>query len=138
MDVLRGPKIIVIPSLFASLLFLWKVFFRERNISIFQFAVAINNVKLFLHQLFHLTFFFFFLGLHQYHMEVPRLGTDPTATAVILAMSAIYTTAHCSAGPLTHWAKPGIEVSSSGILVRFVSTEPRWQILLGHFPQHFK
>ena len=30
---------------------------------------------------------------------------------------------------LTHWAKPGIESASSRILVRFVTAEPRWELL---------
>ena len=35
--------------------------------------------------------------------------------------SAIYTTAHCDARSLTHWVKPGMELTSSWILVRFVT-----------------
>ena len=35
-----------------------------------------------------------------------------------------YTTAHGNAGSLTHGAKPGIEPTSSWILVGFVSPEP--------------
>ena len=37
------------------------------------------------------------------------------------AASATYTTAHSSAGSLTHWVRPGIKPVSSWILVRFVS-----------------
>ena len=43
-------------------------------------------------------------------------------------MSLTYTTAHCNTGSLTHWARPGIEPSSSWIQVRFISAEP-WQEL---------
>ena len=53
-----------------------------------------------------------FLGLHQRHMEVPRLGVESelqlpastTATAMWepRAPSATYTPAHSNAGPLTH------------------------------------
>jgi len=39
----------------------------------------------------------------------------------IQATSATYTTAHGTEGSLTHWAVPGIEPTSSWILVRFVN-----------------
>ena len=38
-------------------------------------------------------------------------------------MSVTYNTAHGNARSLTHWAKPGMEPESSGILVRFFTTE---------------
>ena len=44
-------------------------------------------------------------------------------------MSATYTTAHSNTGSLAHWARPGIEPASSWIVIRFVSTEPRWERL---------
>ena len=56
-------------------------------------------------------FFFCFLGLHPWHMEVPRLGVESeqqllayaTATATQgPSRSATYTTAHGNAGSLTH------------------------------------
>ena len=42
----------------------------------------------------------------------------------ITAKSSSYTTAHCNAGSLTYWGRPGIEPASSQILVRFISSEP--------------
>ena len=39
----------------------------------------------------------------------------------IRAVSATYTTAHGNAGNLTHWVRPGIELSSSWIPVRFLT-----------------
>ena len=39
------------------------------------------------------------------------------------------TTAHSDAGSLSHWARPGIELTTSWFLVGFVSTVP-WQELL--------
>ena len=57
------------------------------------------------------SFFCLFLGLHPWHMEVPRLGVQselqPLAYATATAMqdpsaSATYTTAHCNARSLTH------------------------------------
>ena len=47
----------------------------------------------------------------------------------IWAVSAICTTAHRNAGSLTHWGRPGIEPTSSWILVRFISPLPRWELL---------
>ena len=38
-------------------------------------------------------------------------------------------TAHSYAGSLTHWWRPGIEPASSGILARFISTEPQMELL---------
>ena len=77
-------------------------------------------------------YFFCFLGLHLWPMEVPRLGVK-SATAAGLhhshsnggtwAASATYTTAHCNSGSLTDWARPGIEPTSSWILGGFAT---RW------------
>jgi len=47
----------------------------------------------------------------------------------IWAASATYTTAHRNTGSLTHWARPGIELASSWMLVRFVSSEPQQELL---------
>ena len=46
----------------------------------------------------------------------------------IRAASVTYTTAHGSTGSVTHWARPEIKPASSGMLVRFVSTEPRQEL----------
>ena len=46
----------------------------------------------------------------------------------IRAVSAAYTTAHSNAGSLTYWGRPGIEPTSSWILVRFVSDAPWWEL----------
>ena len=51
----------------------------------------------------------------------------------IQATSANYTATHGNAGFLTHWAGPGIEPVSSWMLVRFISTEPRWEFPLNTF-----
>ena len=76
---------------------------------------------------------FFSLGLHLRHMEVPRLG------AVLELQLLSYTTAtampdpscvfdlhrssrqHQILNPLSHWARPGMELSSSWILIRFLT-----------------
>ena len=44
------------------------------------------------------------------------------------AMSATYIIAHGNAGSLTHWAKLGNEPASSWLLIRFISTEPWWEL----------
>ena len=66
--------------------------------------------------------FFVFLGLPLWHMEVPRLGVK--SEVQLLA----YTTAHGNARSLTHWMRPGIELMTSWILVRFVTAEPQWKL----------
>ena len=74
-------------------------------------------------------YFIYFLGLHLWHMEVPRLGVqlelqlpaNVTAITKIQAMSATYTTAHSNTRALTHWARPGMEPTSSWILVGFIT-----------------
>ena len=43
-------------------------------------------------------------------------------------MSVSYTTAHGNASSPTHGARPGIELSSSWILVGFITTEPQWEL----------
>ena len=89
----------------------------------------------------HPLFFFLFLGLHAWHMEVPSLGVElelhllayTIATAnQVQARSATYTIAHSNAGSLTHWVRPGIEPVSSWILVRFVSLSHNGNSLCSH------
>ena len=73
--------------------------------------------------------YFTFLGPHWWHMGFPGLGGPIGAIAApptpqpqqqgIWAVSSTYTTTH--AGSLTHWARPGIELSSARMLVRFVN-----------------
>ena len=51
----------------------------------------------------------------------------------IQAVSVTYTTAHSNAGSLTYWAGPGIESESSWLLVRFITAEPRRELLFLDF-----
>ena len=51
----------------------------------------------------------------------------------IWASSATYTAAHGNAGCLTHWMRPGIKPTSSWILVRLISAEPRGELPLIDF-----
>ena len=46
------------------------------------------------------------------------------------AVSVTSTTAHSNSGSLTHWSRPGIEPAASWFLVGFVSTAPRWVLLI--------
>ena len=39
-----------------------------------------------------------------------------------------YTIAHGNARSLTHWVRPGIQSASSWMLVKFVSSEPWWEL----------
>ena len=86
------------------------------------------------------TFFFFplLLGLHLWHMEVPRLEGElelqlpayATATATP-DLSCICDLHHSSQqhrvpNPLSEW--PGIEPTSSWILVGFVTAELQWEL----------
>ena len=77
--------------------------------------------------------FFFFLGQHLGHMEVPKLESGwiraeadglrhSHSSTVFATRSATYTTACCNTGSMTHWARPGMEPTFSRILVRFIST----------------
>ena len=83
------------------------------------------------------THFFFLLGPHLWHVEVPRLGVkwscscQPTPQPEqhgIWAVSMTYTTAHGYAKSITHWSRSGTEPISSWILVGFVTAEPRWEL----------
>ena len=78
-------------------------------------------------------FIFVFLGPHLWHMEVPRLGlksklqlqasTAATAKGTRHG-SATYTTAQGNPRSFTLWVGPGIEPTSSCILVRFITAGP--------------
>ena len=81
--------------------------------------------------------YFFFLGPHLWHVEVPRLGVELELQLQLLATpqqhqipaaSATYARAQGSAGSLTLWARPGIKPTFSWILVGFVTAEPQWKL----------
>ena len=83
-------------------------------------------------------FFFCFLGLHHWHVEVPKLGVElelqlppyPTATAT-QELSCICdlhrSSRQCQI--LNSLSGPGIEPESLWILVGFVTTEPQQELL---------
>ena len=79
-----------------------------------------------------------FLRPHPRHMVVPRLGSNRSCSCQptpwpqqcrIQATSVIYSIALAMPDPLTHWARPGIELASPWIQVGFITTEPRWELL---------
>ena len=75
--------------------------------------------------------FFFFFRPHLQYMDVPRLGSNQSRPAPqpqqcqIQALSATYTTAYGN-----DQGVPWIEPTSSWILVRFITTEPQWELHL--------
>ena len=83
--------------------------------------------------------FFVFLRPHPQYKDVPRLGGPIGTIGASLrhshsnARSVTYTTAHGNTRSLTHWARPGIEPTTSWFLVRFVSVVPWWELLFINF-----
>ena len=76
-------------------------------------------------------FLLFFLELHLWHMEVPKLGVELELQLLVYgqpqqsgiqATSVTYTTARGNAGSLTHLERPGIEHASSWILAGFLTS----------------
>ena len=89
------------------------------------------------------TTFFFFLGAHQQHMEVPRLWVElelqcwpmpQPQQGQIWAISATYAAACDNTRSLTHWLRPGIEPASSWILVGFFT---HWATMCSPIKQFF-
>ena len=85
-------------------------------------------------------FFFFFLLFRATHVAYrgsqERGWIRPTAAGLyqpqprrIWASSSTYTIAPSNAESLTHWARPGIEPSTSWLLVRFTSAVSQWELL---------
>ena len=79
-------------------------------------------------------FFFSFLEPQVRNMEVPRLESNWSYSCWpqqcrVLAMSATDSTAHSNAGFLTHWSRPGIKPNPHWILVGFLTSEPRRELL---------
>ena len=91
---------------------------------------------------FFFVFFFFPPGLHRRHMKVPRLGVRLelqlpayTTATVTPDPSCFYDLHHSSRQQwiLNHWERPGIEPEPSRVLVRFVTAEPWWELLLFYY-----
>ena len=80
--------------------------------------------------------FFPFLRPHPWHMEVPKLGVElelqlPATSPATWDLSCIFDLhpARSNARSPTHWARPGMEPTSSWILVKFVSAVPQGELL---------
>ena len=79
-----------------------------------------------------------FLGPHLWHMEVPRSNWRCSCQPMpqshqIWASFVTYIAAHSNAGSSTHWARPGIEPTSSWILVGFLIHQATMGIPGGSF-----
>ena len=75
-----------------------------------------------LHFYFFFFFFFFFLR------AAPMAYGSSQARDWIRAMAAGLFHSHSNAGSLTNWVGPGIEPTSSWLLIGLVSTEPQWEL----------
>ena len=86
--------------------------------------------------------FLFFLGLHLQHMEVPRLGveakmqlmayTTATATPDLSLICDLHQRSWQS-WILNPLSEAGDQTCVSWILLRFISAEPRWELLCSIF-----
>ena len=80
---------------------------------------------------------FFFLGLHLWHMKVPRLGSNQSYSCQctpqlhrIWAAPMTYITAHSNTRSLTHWVRPGIKPATSWLLVGLLHHEGNFLLKL--------
>ena len=62
---------------------------------------------------------------HQPMLQQHRIRTTSATYTTAQAASVTYTAAHSNAGSLTHRVRPGIEPTSSWILVGFITAEPQ-------------
>ena len=92
----------------------------------------------------HSFFFFFFLfratpvayGNSQTEGWIGATAAQPKPQPQKHA-SVIYTTAHGNAGFMTHWARPGIEPTSSWILIGFTSFVPQRELPINSLKASF-
>ena len=71
------------------------------------------------------------LAAHGSSQARGRIGESATSlhhSHSIHAKPVTYTAAHGHSRSLTHWARPGMEPTSSWILVRFITAEPQWEL----------
>ena len=89
----------------------------------------LNSANFFFFSFFFFFFFFFRAAGAVYGSSMARgqIGAVPSSLQH----------SHSNAGSLTHWAGPGIEPTSSWILIVFVSAEPQWELLLICFDKLF-
>ena len=83
--------------------------------------------------------FLVILGLHLWHMEVHRLGVElelqllAYTTATLTWDLSLICDLHHNPWCQILRVGPGIEPTSSWILVRFITAEPRWELPVIHF-----
>ena len=90
------------------------------------------------HKVLIFPFFFFFLLFRaapayedsQARSPIRAVATPQPQQCRIQAASGTYTTAHSNAKSLTNWERPRIKPATSLFLVGFVSTAPRWELLI--------
>ena len=75
-------------------------------------------------------FLIIILGLHPRHRKVLRLGVEFVSATAIPDLSHVYNL-HC--WMLNPQLRPGIEPTSPGIPVGFVTPEPQWELLFFFF-----
>ena len=98
------------------------------------------------YKIYYVYLYCIYLGPHLWHMDVPRLGVESelhllactSATGNSRLELHLWPTPHLMAmsDHLTHWARPGIKPTSSWILVRLITAEPRWELQLWNFWLH--
>ena len=73
--------------------------------------------------------YFCFSGTHLWHMEDPRLeATDSLCHSHSNAGSETHLQPTPQLTAITRWRRPGVEPTSSWILVRFITSEPQWEL----------
>ena len=74
-------------------------------------------------------FFFFRAATAAYGSSQARSWIGATAAG----LHYLHDTDHGNTRSLTHWARPGIKLTSLWILVRFVTTKPQWELQIYPF-----
>ena len=76
-------------------------------------------------------FFFFSLGPHSRHMEIPRLGvqSELQLLATVIATATPDPSSVCDLHHSAPWVRQGIEPTYSWFLVRFISAAPQQELL---------
>ena len=104
-------------------------------------SVLINSLILQREKVFiRMCFFFFFFWLFFFWLfrATPVACGSSQARGQIKAAAAGLHHSHSKAGFLTHWVGPGIEPTSSWILVRFITTKPQQELKKKKKKAYFK
>ena len=138
--ILLSSKIIVSTWYYFNTFFLW-IFLRKYYLlaPIYHWDISCHVIVISLKEFFSFWIFFFSLGLHLWHMGVPRLGADLSCSCWpmpqwIWAVSETYAATYGNPGSLPHWGWPGVKPTSSWILVCSLLS-PSWN---SSIPTSFK